>query len=202
MRIAVVALGKIGLPLAVQYADKGHEVIGIDVAPAIVEAVNAADLDSFAGTVLGAMEATSNLIAGLPSDAQARIITIIAELVNIPDRNRPKGFIQPRVMANNKNDSGKTDLKAESAAHLLGLLVRARNKLPITHGNQSLAEIMPTVLKNYQQRDTCTYPALLRFAINAVEAEHNVSAGDWGRRFHSLRGQVKALGKTGDGEKP
>jgi len=24
MRIAVVALGKIGLPLAVQYADKGH----------------------------------------------------------------------------------------------------------------------------------------------------------------------------------
>ena len=41
MRIAVVALGKIGLPLAVQYADKGHEVIGIDVAPAVVEAVNA-----------------------------------------------------------------------------------------------------------------------------------------------------------------
>ena len=173
-----------------------------ELANQLVEAVNATDLDSFAGTVLGAMEAASNLIAGLPSDAQARIITIIAELVNIPDHNRPKGFIQPRVMANSKNDSGKTDLKAESAAHLLGLLVRARNKLPITHGSQSLAEIMPTVLKNYQQRDTCTYPALLRFAINAVEAEHNVSAGDWGRRFHSLRGQVKALGKTGDGEKP
>ena len=31
MRIAVVALGKIGLPLAVQYTDKGHEVIGVDV---------------------------------------------------------------------------------------------------------------------------------------------------------------------------
>ena len=41
MRIAVVALGKIGLPLAVQYADKGHEVIGVDVNPAVVEAVNA-----------------------------------------------------------------------------------------------------------------------------------------------------------------
>lgn len=173
-----------------------------ELANQLVEAVNTADLDSFAGTVLGAMEAASTLIAGLPSDAQARIITIIAELVNIPDRNRPKGFIQPRVMASNKKDSGKTDLKAESAAHLLGLLVRARNKLPITHGNQSLAEIMPTVLTNYQQHDTCTYPTLLRLAINAVEAEHNVSAGDWDRRFHSLRGQVKALGKTGDGEKP
>jgi len=41
MRIAVVALGKIGLPLAVQYADKGHEVIGVDVNPAVVEAVDA-----------------------------------------------------------------------------------------------------------------------------------------------------------------
>ena len=39
MRIAVVALGKIGLPLAVQYADKGHEVIGVDVNPAVVEAI-------------------------------------------------------------------------------------------------------------------------------------------------------------------
>lgn len=40
MRIAVVALGKIGLPLAVQFADSGHEVIGVDVNPATVESVN------------------------------------------------------------------------------------------------------------------------------------------------------------------
>ena len=42
MRIAVVALGKIGLPLAVQFADSGHEVIGVDVNPKTVEVVNAA----------------------------------------------------------------------------------------------------------------------------------------------------------------
>jgi nucleotide sugar dehydrogenase len=40
MRIAVVGLGHIGLPLAVQYASRGHDVLGIDVAPAIVEAIN------------------------------------------------------------------------------------------------------------------------------------------------------------------
>lgn len=40
MRIAVVALGKIGLPLAVQFASKGHEVIGVDVNPRTVELVN------------------------------------------------------------------------------------------------------------------------------------------------------------------
>jgi UDP-N-acetyl-D-glucosamine dehydrogenase len=41
MRIAVVALGKIGLPLAVQFADAGHEVIGVDVNAKTVEEVNA-----------------------------------------------------------------------------------------------------------------------------------------------------------------
>jgi nucleotide sugar dehydrogenase len=41
MRICVVALGKIGLPLAVQFADKGHSVIGADVDQRVVDMVNA-----------------------------------------------------------------------------------------------------------------------------------------------------------------
>ncbi|HEX2884165.1 MAG TPA: nucleotide sugar dehydrogenase [Candidatus Limnocylindria bacterium] len=40
MKIVVVGLGHIGLPLAVQYASRGHEVLGVDVAPHIVEAIN------------------------------------------------------------------------------------------------------------------------------------------------------------------
>ncbi|MGO0576761.1 nucleotide sugar dehydrogenase [Ornithinimicrobium panacihumi] len=43
MKIAVVALGKIGLPLAVQFADADpeHEVVGVDVNQAVVDLVNA-----------------------------------------------------------------------------------------------------------------------------------------------------------------
>jgi nucleotide sugar dehydrogenase len=41
VNITVVALGKIGLPLAVQFATKGHRVRGADVNPAVVEQVNA-----------------------------------------------------------------------------------------------------------------------------------------------------------------
>ncbi len=41
MKITVVALGKIGLPLAVQFATLGHEVIGVDVNAAVVDLVNA-----------------------------------------------------------------------------------------------------------------------------------------------------------------
>ena len=40
MRVAVVALGKIGLPLAVQFADAGCEVVGVDVNQHTVDLVN------------------------------------------------------------------------------------------------------------------------------------------------------------------
>jgi len=40
MKIAVVALGKIGLPLAVQFANKGHQVIGCDVNQKTVDLIN------------------------------------------------------------------------------------------------------------------------------------------------------------------
>lgn len=40
MRIAVVAMGKIGLPLAVQFADAGHDVIGVDVNEETVRLIN------------------------------------------------------------------------------------------------------------------------------------------------------------------
>ncbi|SES42915.1 nucleotide sugar dehydrogenase [Pedococcus cremeus] len=41
MKITVVGLGKIGLPLAVQFARSGHEVFGADVNASVVEQVNA-----------------------------------------------------------------------------------------------------------------------------------------------------------------
>lgn len=40
MQIAVVAMGKIGLPLAVQFAEKGHSVVGCDVNQQTVDLVN------------------------------------------------------------------------------------------------------------------------------------------------------------------
>ena len=41
MRIAVIGLGHIGLPLAVQYASRGHDVTGVDIDQRIVDAINA-----------------------------------------------------------------------------------------------------------------------------------------------------------------
>lgn len=41
LTIAVVGMGKIGLPLAVQYASHGHRVIGCDINAQVVETINA-----------------------------------------------------------------------------------------------------------------------------------------------------------------
>lgn len=41
MKIAVVGLGKIGLPLAAQFADRGHSVVGVDINAETVAQVNA-----------------------------------------------------------------------------------------------------------------------------------------------------------------
>ena len=40
MKIAVIATGKIGLPLATQYASMGHDVIGVDINQDLVDCIN------------------------------------------------------------------------------------------------------------------------------------------------------------------
>lgn len=90
MRIAVVALGKIGLPLAVQFAEKGHDVIGIDVNPATVESVNSG-VEPFPGEAFlaeklaavvsaGLLRSTTNFADGIPG-AEA-IVVVVPLFVN------------------------------------------------------------------------------------------------------------------------
>jgi nucleotide sugar dehydrogenase len=96
MKIAVVALGKIGLPLAVQFAKKGHHVIGCDVNPTTVELVNAgtepfpgeAHLETYMKEVVasGHLTATTDTSAAV---AQCEAVVIVVPLFvdndGIPD---------------------------------------------------------------------------------------------------------------------
>jgi len=85
MRIAVVALGKIGLPLAVQFADQGHEVVGVDVNQALVDLVNAGS-EPFPGEAhlqekltelvpAGRLRATTDYAEAIP-DADAVVVVV------------------------------------------------------------------------------------------------------------------------------
>jgi nucleotide sugar dehydrogenase len=93
MRIAVVGLGHIGLPLAVQYASRGHEVIGCDVDARLVDAINRGDSPhddeaevsaAVPGLVAaGRLRATTDDAAGV---REAEVVVVIVPVVVDEDR--------------------------------------------------------------------------------------------------------------------
>ncbi|MCR8669845.1 nucleotide sugar dehydrogenase [Agrococcus sp. HG114] len=90
MRIAVIALGKIGLPLAVQFADAGHEVVGIDINERAVELINAGR-EPFPGeaqlqeklsdaVAAGRLRATTDYADGVPgADAIVLVVPLFVD---------------------------------------------------------------------------------------------------------------------------
>ena len=77
MQVVVVALGKIGLPLAVQIARSGHSVVGCDINPEVVELVNRAE-PPFPGEA-GLEEALAEVIASGAMRAQVDTTAAVAE---------------------------------------------------------------------------------------------------------------------------
>lgn len=107
MRIAVIGMGKIGLPLAAQYADRGHQVVGVDVNAEVVARINAGQepfpgeahlADHLARLVpAGALVATIDYAEAIP-EADA-VVVVVPLLVD--------GEGQPRFTA---MDSATTDI--------------------------------------------------------------------------------------------
>ncbi|MFN8156026.1 MAG: nucleotide sugar dehydrogenase [Candidatus Nanopelagicales bacterium] len=96
MNITVVALGKIGLPLAVQFASLGHRVIGADVNQATVDLVNAGQEpfpgESFLAEKLadvvgrGLLTATTDTAAAVAqSEAVVIVVPLFVDAEGVPD---------------------------------------------------------------------------------------------------------------------
>src|SRR5713226_6361960 len=86
--IAVVGLGKIGLPLAVQFACYGRSVIGCDINPAVVEKVNAGQsyIDEEPELAAGVAEAVHKGLLSATLDVseavrQAGVVVVIVPVV-------------------------------------------------------------------------------------------------------------------------
>src|SRR3954468_3177832 len=88
MNICVVALGKIGLPLAVQFARSGHRVVGADISATTVDLVNQgldpspteAGPDRFLGDVVsdGSLVATTDVTAAVN---RSEVVVVVVPLV-------------------------------------------------------------------------------------------------------------------------
>lgn len=96
MKIVVVALGKIGLPLAVQFAEMGHQVVGCDVNPQTVDMVNAGN-EPFPGESLlqeklsvvvanGHLRATTDTASAVSeSEAVVIVVPLFVDQDGVPD---------------------------------------------------------------------------------------------------------------------
>ena len=96
MQICVFALGKIGLPLAVQFASLGHRVTGVDISQRVVDLVNAGEapfpgetgLDEALKQVVadGGLTATLDGIAAVAeADAVVIVVPLIVDKDGVPD---------------------------------------------------------------------------------------------------------------------
>src|SRR5215470_2445308 len=96
MKVCVVALGKMGLPLATQFATKGHRVVGVDINPATVAAVNRGEtpfpgehgLDEAlaAARAAGRLEATTDVVEAVAaSDSVVVVVPVIVDDALQPD---------------------------------------------------------------------------------------------------------------------
>jgi nucleotide sugar dehydrogenase len=90
MKVCVIALGKMGLPLATQFATKGHHVIGVDINPGTVATVNRGETpfpgeDGLsealaAARASGRLEATTDIAAGVAvSEAVVVVVPVIVD---------------------------------------------------------------------------------------------------------------------------
>ena len=125
MKIAVVALGKIGLPLAVQFASKGHDVVGVDINVTAVDLINAG-IEPFPGEAnLGTM------LAEYVSAGRLRATTDYADA--IPDADVIVLVVPLFVDAEAQPDFGWMDAATRSLAEHLspGTLVSYETTLPV-----------------------------------------------------------------------
>jgi len=96
MQIAVVALGKIGLPLAVQFAEKSHSVIGCDVNATTIALVNKG-IEPFPGethlqdklsvvVANGRLRATTDTSSAVSeSEAVVIVVPLFVDAEGVPD---------------------------------------------------------------------------------------------------------------------
>lgn len=125
MNVAVIGLGKIGLPLAVQYARRGLTVHGVDIAPTVADLVNSgrvpfpgeAHLDEYLGEVIdaGRLTATTSTADAVGS---ADVVVVVVPLV---------------VDAHGAPDFGALDAATEAIGTALtcGTLVLYETTLPV-----------------------------------------------------------------------
>lgn len=119
MDIAVIGLGKLGAPLAAVLASRGHRVIGVDLNPAAVQALNAGrapvqepGLDERLAMAEGRLRATTDYAAAIAATDLSFVI--------VPTPSGPTGTFSHRFVIDAVRRIGAA-LKATSRYHVVNI---------------------------------------------------------------------------------
>ncbi len=137
MKIAVVGLGHIGLPLAVQYASRGHDVLGIDLDQRIIDAI--------AGGVSphDDEQALIDLVPELAADGRLRAVTW-DQADDVRSRDAVVVIVPVVVDADRRIEFGPIDAATRDLARRIGpgTLVVYETTLPVGTTRDRLAPML------------------------------------------------------------
>jgi nucleotide sugar dehydrogenase len=172
--IAVVGLGKIGLPLAVQYTRHGRSVIGCDINPLVVEKINAGQSH---------IVEEPELADGVADAVQNGLLTVTLDITRAMAKARTVVVIVPVAIDANR----QVDFKAIDAATAAigaglcpGTLVVYETTLPVGTTSGRFAQILEGNSKLKAGQDF-----LLAYSPERVKS---------GRIFRDLRTYPKVVG--------
>ena len=204
--VAVVGLGKIGLPLAVQYALQGWHVIGCDINEQVVETVNAGRSHVHEEPELvyevphlvasGMLRATQDIAEAV---RQAQVVVVIVPVI-IDEQHRP-GFanidiVSSTIGANLQPDTlviYETTLPVGTTSQRLRSLLERASKLEA--GKDFLLAYSPErVSSGHIFRDLRTYPKV----VGGIDARSTVAAETFYRSV--LSADIVTMASTDEAE--
>ena len=203
MRAVVVALGKIGLPLAVQIARAGHEVVGCDIDPRVVELVNAAR-EPFPGEAglaegleetvgAGALRAVADTTAAV--DEGAELVVAVPPLYVDAAAKPDWGALDAVTDAIGAGLQRGTTVVVETTVPLGSTRTRIAPRLEAASGltegvDFHLAFSPERVFSGRVFRDLATYPKL----VGGLSAAGEARAAELYRQFIPETAEVWELG--------
>lgn len=177
--VAVVGLGKIGLPLAVQYALHGRQVIGCDINPQVVEKINSGQ---------SPVQEEPELAIEIPRLVSMGMLAATTETSEAVRRASVVVVIVP-VMVNDRHEATFDAIDAATVAIGAGLqpgtLVIYETTLPVGTTAQRLRRMLEQSARLQAGQD-----------FYLAYSPERVSSG---RIFHDLRAYPKVIGGIDEG---
>src|SRR5260370_231856 len=119
MKISIIGLGKLGSPMMVVMAHKGHSVLGVDLNPGVVEAVNQGKAPVKEPGLQEMIDANRERISATGSYAEGILATDMT-LIIVPTPSGPDGRFSMRYVLSAAEQIGAA-LRKKKQWHLVVL---------------------------------------------------------------------------------